>query len=85
MKSYSIRGIDKELDKKIKEYAKNNNMSINQWILSVLRKITGLEQEKIFKEYHDLDFLAGGWSEQDLNEFNQATSDFRKIDPDLWE
>jgi hypothetical protein len=34
--------------------------------------------------FHDLDFLAGRWSEADLAEFEAATEQFRQIDPEIW-
>jgi hypothetical protein len=34
--------------------------------------------------FHDLDFLAGRWSEADLAEFEAATEPFRQIDPVIW-
>jgi hypothetical protein len=35
-------------------------------------------------EYHDLDFLAGTWTEADAEEFKSATADFDHIDAELW-
>jgi plasmid stability protein len=35
-------------------------------------------------EYHDLDHLAGTWSDDETKEFLAATADLRRIDPELW-
>ena len=35
--------------------------------------------------YHDLDHLAGSWSEQEAAEFDRALAEQRRIDPELWE
>lgn len=35
--------------------------------------------------YHDLDFLAGTWTEDDETEFLSNTNDFNKIDQNLWQ
>lgn len=35
-------------------------------------------------EYHDLDALAGTWSDADATAFSAATADFSRIDPELW-
>jgi hypothetical protein len=35
--------------------------------------------------YHDLDFLAGTWSEEEAREFEKNTSEFRRIDPEMWQ
>jgi hypothetical protein len=84
MKTITIRGIDQTLDGMIKKNATENNMSINQWILSSLKKISGLEKEPVFKKHHDLDALAGGWSRKEASEFRKNTGIFEKIDEDIW-
>ena len=35
--------------------------------------------------YHDLDSLAGTWSEEDATEFDKATESFRQVDLELWQ
>ncbi len=84
MKTITIRGIEPELDRMIKSQAKQNNLSVNQWILQVLKKITGLGKEKVFKKYHDLDGLAGGWSKEEVKAFFKNTEIFERIDEDIW-
>ncbi|HEY0554370.1 MAG TPA: hypothetical protein VGG20_08880 [Thermoanaerobaculia bacterium] len=34
--------------------------------------------------FHDLDFFAGTWSEDDAAEFEKATEYLRQVDEDLW-
>jgi hypothetical protein len=34
--------------------------------------------------HHDLDHLAGTWSDSDLASFNRAVRPFEAIDPDIW-
>jgi hypothetical protein len=34
--------------------------------------------------YHDLDHLAGDWSDKDYSEFQKKAADFEKLDKDLW-
>ena len=34
--------------------------------------------------YHDLDYLAGTWSQEDEREFIANTQQFREIDQNLW-
>lgn len=84
MKTITIRGIDPGLDRVIKFRAKQNNLSVNQWILQALKKITGMGKEPIFKKYHDLDVLAGGWSREEVKSFQKKTQIFEKIDEDVW-
>lgn len=37
------------------------------------------------QRHHDLDHLAGTWSEEAAAEFDAALAEQRKIDPELWE
>ncbi len=84
MKTITIRGIDSGLDRVIKSRAKQNNLSVNQWILQALKKITGMGKDPVFKKYHDLDALSGGWSREEVRSFQKNTQIFEKIDEDLW-
>jgi len=84
MKTISIRGIDPDTDRVIKDRAQQNNLSVNQWILQALKKATGTGKEPRFKKYHDLDHLAGTWSKEDAKEFNKTMRMFEKIDEEIW-
>ena len=84
MKTITIRGIEPGLDRVIKSRAKQNNLSVNQWILQALKKITGMGKEPVFKKYYDLDALAGGWSREELKSFRKNTQIFERIDEDVW-
>ena len=33
---------------------------------------------------HDLDHLAGTWSQEEADEFDAALAEQRRIDPELW-
>jgi hypothetical protein len=83
LKTITIRGIEPGLDRVIKSRAKQNNLSVNQWILQALTKISGMEKEPVFKKHHDLDALAGGWSREEVKSFQKNTQIFERIDEDL--
>jgi len=84
MKTITVRGIDPGLDRVIKSRAKQNSLSVNQWVLQALKKVTGTGKEPVFKKYHDLDALAGGWSKEEVRAFQKNTQIFERIDEDLW-
>ena len=84
MKTITIRRIDPELDREVKSRAKQSNLSVNQWILRTLRKVTGIEKEPVFKEPDDLDALAGGWSKKEADAFRKNTRIFEKVDEEIW-
>jgi hypothetical protein len=41
-------------------------------------------KEPVFKKYHDLDNLAGGWSKEETEAFYKNTHIFERIDEDVW-
>ncbi len=84
MKSITIRGIDPGLDRVIKSRAKQSSLSVNQWVLQTLKKVTGMGKEPVFRKHHDLDALAGGWSKEELKIFQRNTQIFERIDEDVW-
>jgi len=84
MKSITIRRIDPGLDRVIKSRAKQKNLSVNQWVLDALKKVTGMGKEPVFKKHTDLDALAGGWSKEEAKAFQKNTRIFERIDEDVW-
>ncbi len=44
----------------------------------------GIKKKKRIKTYHDLDHLAGTWSEKDAKEFRERVADMEKIDEEPW-
>lgn len=85
MKTLTIRGIDTELDQKIKEKANISGESINKIVLQLLKSAFGLEKNRVFPTYHDLDDLAGTWTQNDEDEFNKNIQELNEIDKELWE
>lgn len=84
MKSITIRGVDERLNEALASYANKEHSSINRTILSLLRKALKIDEFEQFPEYDDLDDLAGTWSKEDEEGFTAATSDFDKIDEEIW-
>jgi hypothetical protein len=84
MKTITVRGVDPELDRAIKSRAEGDNISVNQWVLKILKKATGMEKEPLFRKHHDLDELAGGWTKEDAAAFQKNTQIFERIDEDVW-
>jgi hypothetical protein len=84
MKTITIRRIDPGLDRAIKSRAKQKNLSVNQWVLETLKKVTGMGKEPVFKKHTDLDALAGGWSKEEAKTFQKNTRIFERIDEDIW-
>ena len=85
MKQLTVRGFDKEVERRIREVAQRQGISLNRAALLLLRKGAGLGEEgrgdTVGKA---LDHLIGGWSEEQAQEMLKALQVFEQIDPDLW-
>ena len=85
MKTMTIRGLEPTLIDKMKEFAKQQNQSLNQFVIETLMLHMGMKKEKKFTaEYHDLDHLFGIWSEKDFKRIQGRIDSERKIDKELW-
>jgi plasmid stability protein len=82
MKTMTLRGVDPELEARLRAVAARESRSLNAAILDILRRSLGVEAGKA--PYTDLDGLAGGWTEADLAEFRERTRAFGQIDEELW-
>jgi hypothetical protein len=79
-----LRGISEQLFHTLKQTASEQNISTNKLILNLLQQTLGLLPARPPRIYHDMDSLAGTWSSQEAKEFLKNTSDFEKIDEELW-
>ncbi len=85
MANLSLRGVDDETATRLKAEANSQGMSVNAFLLRLIRQQVGLATPRsIPRIYHDLDALAGTWSEEDAAQFLQALADGDVIDSELW-
>lgn len=84
MKTLSLRGIDDNLAECLRKTAERAGTSLNKTVLEILRKSMGLGLKKREMIYHDLDDLAGTWTESDWQQFRKATKHFAVIDKEIW-
>lgn len=87
MKQITVRGVGIELHKLIKAEADQRGLSINRYVLLVLREAVGLGDGHYDKdmEYHDLDHLAGTWTADEYEHFDKQLYSQRKVDVELWQ
>jgi hypothetical protein len=85
MKSLSLRIQDDELSRCLEQESKRTGTSINGLIVQALRSFLGLSPHGAARVHHDLDHLAGTWSESDAREFAEAVKGFEAVDAELWE
>jgi len=85
MKTLSLRIPDDELARRLEQESRRTGTSINRLIVQALRSFLGLPARGTARVHHDLDHLAGTWSEADAREFAQAAKGFEMIDTELWQ
>jgi len=86
-KQYTIRGIEKDLDRAVRETATTYGVSVNKAALALLRKATGLDKSNPQRQgppYHDLDNLAGSLGAHESEELLRDLGQARRIDANLW-
>ncbi len=85
MKTITVRGVDSDLAKRLKQVASEEAKSVNQFVLEMLRQSVGMKKQKKFTRiYNDLDHLFGAWTEAEFKAINDKIMDKRKIDEELW-
>lgn len=86
MKAITIRGIDSSVSEKLKQVAKNEGKSVNQFVLDMIKQTVGMQKKKKFTQEHkDLDHLFGKWSRAEFEKIQGFIDSRRKIDPELWQ
>ena len=85
MKAVTIRGVDQEIAKKLKQTAMEQGKSVNQLILEFIKKSLGVEKGKKYSRvYNDLDSLFGRWTEDEFEQIQGKITQERHIDQELW-
>ena len=81
MSQLTLRGIDEELERRLRRIATEKAVSLNEAALYLMRRGAGLESDGSPAAIgHSLDHLMGLWSEEEAAEFAAATRDFEQID-----
>ncbi len=86
MKQLTVRGFEKELERRIRALARREGLSLNQAALRLLRKGAGLEEEapRFDVVGSSLDPFIGTWSDAEARELEKALQVFARVDEDLW-
>ena len=87
LKQITVRGVGVELHKLIKAEANRRGLSVNRYVLHVLREAVGLGDGQYNNdlEFHDLDHLAGTWTSDENELFERQLVSQRKVDAELWQ
>ncbi|MGE5839748.1 MAG: hypothetical protein ACM34H_07415 [Deltaproteobacteria bacterium] len=84
MSQITLRGIDKETEKKIRREAKKKGKSLNKIILEMIGQHGGQEKKKHDLPANSLRKLAGGWSQREADMFLESIKSCEQIDEGMW-
>ena len=84
MKAVTLRNLPPELERSIRQRARDRGLSLNKAVTSVLEEGLGRRDHMRRVRYHDLDELAGSWTKHEADAFDKRLAMQRRIDPDAW-
>lgn len=84
-KSITIHDVDDTTVNWLVDEAKRQGTSVEQVAGQLLRRaLEGERYQSGLPTYHDLDALAGTWSEDEATAFLEGIADFEQVDSELW-
>ena len=84
MSQITLRGLDAEMENKIRKMASNSGKSLNRVILDMIYQHTGFKKKGNRGPAESLRKLAGGWNQKDAVSFHEAIKSSEQIDEDMW-
>lgn len=87
MQQLTVRGFDTELERRLRELAQREGISLNRAALRLMRLGAGLEQngdEGLGAVGHSLDEFFGTMSEEEAQQILEAVEIFEQIDEEMW-
>jgi hypothetical protein len=82
MNQITVRGLDPEIEQKIRKVARDSRQSINNILVGIIRQ--KFQDKKHSNPSETLKQLAGGWSHADASIFLNSISFCEQIDQDMW-
>jgi plasmid stability protein len=80
---YTIRNVPRQVDKALRQRAKDSGKSLNEVAVEALSSAVGANgNAKQPARHHDLDFLIGTWIEDPA--FDQTIAEHDRVDPKDW-
>jgi hypothetical protein len=83
MNALTVRNLPPAVAKAVKEKARKEKLSLNKAVVKLLEEATGADKGSKKVVHHDLDHLAGTWSEAEYQGFMAALREQRQIDPEM--
>ena len=83
MNQITVRGIDPEIEQKIRKMARDSRQSINNILIGIIRQ--KFQDKKHSYPAETLKQLAGGWNRQDALTFLNSINSCEQIDQEMWQ
>ena len=84
MAQITIRGMDPEVERKVRRMAKEGGKSLNRVILDMIYQHTGATKKAKRAPADSLRRLAGGWTEKEASEFLKSIRSCEQVDEEMW-
>jgi hypothetical protein len=87
MSNLSVRGVDDDAVSKLKDEAKAKarGLSLNAYLVELIQRNAGVTAKGgRHPLYRYLDDLAGTWTREDAQDFDESQRAFATVDEDLW-
>lgn len=86
MKVVTLRKLPPEVVRAVQRRARERGTSISKAVVSLLEEATGVRPRRgAATLHHDLDALAGSWTEEEARAFERTLREQRRVDPELWQ
>lgn len=87
MNQLTIRGFDDQVERRLRELARERDISLNKAAVILLSRGAALEEPAAFdpgRVGNSLDSFAGVWTEEEEREFLASLAPLEQIDEELW-
>lgn len=86
MKAITLRNLSPELLERIEQESSQRGTSLNKTVIRLLEEsLLPPAKEEKYSIHHDLDALAGSWTQEEADEFDRALEQQRSIDKEIWD
>lgn len=85
MEQLTVRGFEPQLAEILKRIAQEEQVSLSQAALRLMRKGAGIQTKKSTGIGNQLDKFIGSWSAEEADLFDKHTGRLRTIDEELWQ
>ena len=89
LRPITVRNLPPDVSELVRRKAKEEDLSLNKAVIRLLKERIELAKgpSRAKEEpsvYHDLDHLAGTWTDEEADEFDRSLKEQRRIDAELW-